>query len=1112
VKPSLVLICAVLVLASSSAVAHEGFLLQRADVGAESIVFTYEGDLWLVDKDGGTAHRVTRHQGYEGWAKFSPDNKWIAFSASYDGGYDVYVMPATGGEPRRLTFHPSGDRVLGWHPDGEHVLFRSRREHANLLEEVFLISVDGGMPERLAIDRGGLACLSPDGNKLAYNRIPREARTWKRYQGGMAQEIWVADFTTGAIDKITDWPGTDNFPMWHGDAIYFNSDRQDGTLNIYKYDTNTGATTRLTHYRDYDVKRPSIGEGEIVFQYGEQLHLLDVTTGAVQKVAIEIPSDRVRMRPELVSVSPTTGSFGLSPAGERVLIEARGEIANLPAEEGDPVNLTVTSASREKNAAWSPNGKWIAFVSDRTGEEEIYLVDQKGGDWKQLTRGGKGLLMQPVWSPDSKYLCYSDKFMRLNLVEVDGGDHKVIDQSEYDDAWERWGIQDYVWSPDSKWIAYSKQHYNMHESIYLYEVAGGKTTRLTDDMHSDWSPSFAPGGEYLYFLSNRTFNPIMGRQDQNHVFLNVARPYMILLHEDARSPFFADDTVVAVTDDDDDDDGDKDDGDKDDGEDNGDNGGDDGENGDDIRIDLDGIQQRVLAAAGVAAGDYYRLEAIEGGFLYLSRTEPVFLKYQNVNDGTGGSLELMKYDLEEEETSAVLSGIANYHQSADGKKLIYRAGPRYGVVDAGANASVGDGEVDISAVRLRVTRAEEFKQIFDEAWRIQRDWFYDPGMHGVDWQKIHDKYSKLVPYCGTRGDLNYLIGEMIGELNIGHTYIFGGDFADSGPRVGTGLLGAGFAVEPGKDYYRIVNIIDGVPWDPRQRSPLNEPGVPVDEGDYLIAIDGHEVQVGDNVYALLEDKAGRIVTLTVNSKATSTDATDVRVRTVYNEFGLRYRQWVDGNRAKVQQDSRDRIAYVHIPNMGQGGLVEFGRQYYPQTLKEAMIIDVRYNGGGFTGDMIIDRLERELWCITKPREGKTCRDPERVFHGPLVVLINENSGSNAEYFSQAIKLKQLAPIMGVRTWGGAVGIEPHQDMVDGSGTTPPQFGLYGLDGTWQIEGHGVDPDIVVMNLPSDVVAGEDTQLDKAIEFLLDTLATGGDTWHIPPTPEFPNKSKAGEER
>jgi tricorn protease len=1088
--------------ANAAAPDQPGYLARYADIGGGNIVFTYEGDLWLVPEQGGEARRLTTHAGNEVMGKISADGKLVAFTAEYDGGNDIYVMDVLGGEPKRLTWHPAADTMLDWCPDGSGVVISSNREYPNR-GQLFKVFLDGGMEQRLPVDRGSLASMAPDGSGLAYNRINRQTATWKRYEGGMAQDVWVKDFKGGDITKITDWSGTDSFPMWGQGAIYFISDREDGTLNVYAYDTATKQTKRMTTFKDYDVKWPSYGEGKIVFQYGAGLSVLDCATGQVRKVPVTVHSDRRHVREEFMDDAPSIGAFGLSPGGERAVLESRGELLNLPAKDGDALNLTQSSGSREKYGTWSPDGGRIAFVSDRTGEEQIYVMPAKGGAAKQLTTGDFGFTMQPVWSPDGKSLIFADKFLRLNLVDVATGKTSVVVQGEYDDAWERWGIMDYVWSSDSRWIAYTKQTGNMNEEIWLHDTKTGTATMVTDNMYNSWSPSFSRDGKYLYFLSNRTFNPIMCRIDQQHVFLDVARPYVALLQAGGRSPFYKGDTDVPVT-----------------------VLGATTEGAKDVpaakksagkgaassgtpavNIDLAGLGDRILACEGVDAGNWFRLEACDGGFLMLRKNDPEFLKYQNVDDRTGGELDLVKYDLGDKELTDLMSGIANYHQSADGKKLIFRAGSKYGIVDSGKAAKTSDGKLATNGVKLRVDHLAEYRQMFDETWRIQRNFFYDKNMQGTDWQAMHDKYAPFVAGCGSRGDLSYLLGEMISELNLGHTYVQGGDFEPGPAPIRTGLLGCTFTREGEQSYYRFAGIVPGVAWDPKYVSPLREPGVDVKNGDYLVAIDGVQVKYPDNVYAHLVDKAGQNVTLTVASDAAGKVTRTVRLKTLRSEGDLRYRAWVDANLDYVTKKSGGDIAYLHIPNMGEEGLVEFGRSYYAQTEKPAMIIDERYNGGGFTGDMIIDRLERVLWSMTQPREGKSGRNPERAFHGPLVVLINEDTGSNGEFFAEAIKRLKLAKVIGMRTWGGSIGIEPHQDLVDGGGITPPQFGLFGLDGSWPIEGWGVDPDIIVMNMPKDVVDGKDTQLDFAIDYLQKELATNGAKWQIPAVPAYPDKSK-----
>jgi tricorn protease len=1088
-------ILAGLIVLTATAGAQEAHLMRWADVHRDTIIFTYEDDLWLVPAAGGDARRITSHPGSERYAKFSPDGATIAFTAGYDGGTDVYIMDARGGVPTRLTFHPAPDKVLGWHPDGQRVLFRSRRAFPSRGEEVYLIAVEGGMPVRLPVDRAGLASLSPDAGSLVYNRISREDSTWKRYQGGMAQDLWLGSFAAGDFQRITTWVGTDNYPMWQGDAIYFNSDRTDGTLNLHRYEVATGEITALTSSDEYDVKYPSDGPGAIVYQNGERLWLLDLETGESSVVDVRLGSDRVPVRPALEGIGSHHGSFRVMPDGETLLLEARGEILAIPSDDGEATNPTGTSGSREKDGVPSPDGRWIALNSDRGGQEDLWLVPADGdGDWRRLTDDGV-FNLQPAWSPDGEHLVWSDKEMRLNLVALDTGEITVVDQSEVDDAWLRWGIQDYVWSPDGRWIAYSKMEASLYEAIFIYSMDSGETHRVTDHVYQDWSPAFSTDGRYLFFLSNRTFNPVMGFVDQNHVFLDMALPYVVVLRAGDPSPFEP---------------GSDDDGDRKGGNEEGEDNSEDNHGSDKVvvEIDFDGIAHRIVAADGVKPGNYFRLEATTDGFLYLAKNANEFLKYQTVSDRTRGTLELWGYTLADASASKLMDGIANFHLSADGDTLVYRAGSKYGIVETGVEAEVGDGAVPLDGVKIRVDRRAEFEQIFAEAWRIQRDWFYDPGMHGVDWQTVFDKYQPLVASCGNRSDLNYLIGEMIGELNIGHTYVWGGDYGKRPQRVRVGLLGADLSIPDGGSHHRIDHIIPGLNWQTRssERSPLAAPGCGAENGDYLIAIDGVEVAADDNVFARLEDKVGRTVTVTYNDRPTAEGASVCKVTPIASERTLRERDWVEANRRTVDQASGGAVGYLYLPAMMENGLIEFARAFYPDYTKKAFIIDERYNGGGFVGDMIIDRLERQLWAFTQPREGIVLRDPERCFHGHLAVLINEDTGSNGEYFAQAIKLKGLATLIGMRTWGGAVGIEPHQDLVDGGGTTPPQFGIFDFDGNWIIEGHGVEPDIEVQNEPGDVLAGRDAQLEAALVHLADRMAA--QPMPVPDAPpEFPNKAK-----
>ncbi len=1057
----------------------ESHLMRFADVSKDYIVFTYENDLWLVPITGGKAKRITRSDGKEIFAKFSPDGSKIAFTANYDGGNDVYVMDRDGSEPVRLTFHPASDLVIDWYPDGKHILFRSRREWPYRADKLYKVSIDGGMPEKVYVDRAGLASLSPDGKQLAYNRISREFRHWKRYKGGMAQDIWVGSLATGDFRPITKFRGTDNFPMWHESGLYFTSDSIDGTMNIFRYDFKSKSFTQMTFYKDYDVKYPSLGPDHIVFQYNEELHLLNLKNGQIRKVAVEIPSDRTFVRSTLLkNPERFVYTFALSPDGKRALLNIRGEIVNMPTDEGVTYQLTPNSSdSREKNAIWSPDGQWIAFFSDKTGEEELYLVSPTGGEWKQVTKNGFGFRTNPKWSPDSKYIIFHDKFMRLNLLDVKTGKITVVDQGEYDDAWYEWGIQTYAWSPDSRWIAYSKLEQSLYPSIFLYNVETGKRYRVTSEMTKDWSPSFSKDGKYLYFLSNRTFKPIMGFVDQNHIFLDMTRPYVLVLKEGDPSPF------APQTE------------------------GDQKEKNSEesrannVQITTDNFEARIVPAP-VKSGNLFHLEAVEDGFVYLKKTEYEFLKYQFVNDeNRATNLELHRFSISKKKDETLMEGIGQYHLSADAKRLIYRAGNRFGVVDLG-KAKVGDGALNFKDVVLYIDRLKEFKQIFAEAWRIERDWFYDKNMHGLNWQKVRESYEKFVPFCGTREDLNYLIGEMIAELNAGHTYVYGGDL-ERGNYVSTGLLGADIKMENG--FPRIARIVKGDNSDEKLRSPFLEPGCPIKTGDYILGIDGVKLEKNANIYQYLQGKANKLVEILYNSQQDFKGAKTYQIKTLGSEYALRYNEWVEQKANYVAQKSNGQIGYVHLPNMMEAGLIQFAKWFYPQYYKKAIIIDVRYNTGGFTSKMIHDRLERTINTYVQPREGKPTPVPERTFGGYLALIINHDTGSDGELFSDAWKLRELGPVIGERTWGGAVGIEPHQHLVDGGITTPPQFGEYNARGEWVIEGHGVDPTIPVTNWPKDVLKGRDAQLDKAIEVLMKKIASGPKS--VFPKPTYPDKSK-----
>lgn len=1063
-------------------------LMRFADVRGDVVVFTYEGDIWKGSIRGGEAYRITSDKGEERYAKISPDEKWIAFTAEYDGGVDVYVMPIDGGEPKRLTYHPSADLVLGWTPDSENVLFRTRREYPMRGEQIYTVNISGGNEKKLPIDRGGLASISPCGKYIAYCRLSGENATWKRHEGGDAQEIWMGSLETKDYSVIAPWRGIDNYPMWWKSRIYFLSDREKGTMNIFRYDVSTKEVKAITQFDDFDIKYPSLGDGKIIFNYKEKLHILNLDNETIVPVNLKIVSDRVKVREDFVEPNETTGAFGLSPDGKTFILESRGEILLIPTEKekGLPRNITNTSGIREKNPAFSPDGKWIAFISDKTGEEEIYLIDSKGEkELKQITSGNKGYRMNLVWSPDSKYILFHDKYMKLNLLDVSTGKIDIVDQGEFDDGWERWGIQDYVFSPDSKWIAYTKKMENTNEAIFLYSLIEKKSYPVTTDLYQNFSPSFDPKGKYLYFLSNRSFEPIMGVVDQEHIFINMTRPYVAVLNPNDTNPFTPtfeekseqkeeqteskekSKTIAPPQ----------------------------------YKIDPKGIMERTFAVENVERGIYFRLEATDDGFLMLKGEEPLFENcYTVVTDKTSDTYNLVAYNLKDKKIADGIKGINNYHLSNDKKKTVYKSGKKFGVIDSNGKGNVGDGAIDFSSAKFKINFKEEFVQIFNEAYRIERDWFYDKNLHGVDFEGLKNKLLSYVPECGTRSDLNYLIGELIAELNIGHTYVWGGDLRADSKKVPVVLLGVDLNFD--ENYPKITKIYKPEEVDPEIKSSFY--GTFVKEGFYIISVDGKEATKNVNFYSLLENR-NKIVEIFVNDKPQKEGARKILVNPIRNEMALRYRVWVDENRAKVSKMSNGKIGYVHIPDMGEEGLKEFGRTYYSQLDKPALIIDDRYNAGGFTGDMLINRLEKKIWAATQPREGKPSLNPEKGCYAHLALLINEDTGSCGEFYATAFKVKKFGKVFGMRTWGGAIGIEAHQDLVDGGTVTPPQYGLYSLDRKWLIEGRGVDPDVEIQNMPKEVLEGKDPQLETAVNYLLEELRK--DPKEIPPPPPYPNKAR-----
>ncbi len=1055
--------------------ADETLLLRFPDIHGEQIAFVYAGDIWMVSSTGGTARRLTSHQGLEVFPKFSPDGQWIAFSGEYSGSRQVFVISVNGGTPRQLTFYndvgpmpPRGgfdNRILGWTPDGRNIVFRANRLPWGVrMGRPYMVSLDGGLETPMAIPEGGGGDLSPDGTRMAYTPMDREFRTWKRYRGGRAQDVWIYDLKKDTAEPITDLPATDNQPVWVDDTVYYTSDR-DWKLNLYAYNTRSGDTRQVTRHKEYDVLWPSGGPGAVVYENGGAIWRYDTASGKSRQVPIHVAGDLPHVAPTVKNVSDNIEWFELSPSGARALFAARGEVFTVPAEHGEPRNITRSQGVRELSPVWSPDGRQVAYLSDRSGEYEVWVRDQDGsGEEKRITTDGDIWRFPLLWSPDGEKLAFGDKKQRLRYVEVDSGRVVDVDRSQRND------ITTYAWSPDSNWLAYTKVADTLVSQIWLYSLEDEEASALTDPLIGNFSPVFDPEGRYLYFFSNRDFNLTFSGYEFAYLYTGPTRLYMGTLNTDVARPFqprsdeeepgedHAEDSEEAE--------------DSENAEKEGDDEADEKDDDDKpLRIDIDGFNNRVVAVPG-PAGNYSQLAANADGPLYV------------FGDGNGpGTLKI--YNIEDEKEETILEKIGGYALSRDGKKLIYSAGDNRGIIDVKPGQKSGDGKLNLAHMDVRIDPRAEWAQMYMDAWRTLRDWFYDPDLHGVDWEKMKRRYEHLLPHVAHRADLDYILGELGGELNTGHFYVQSGDQPGVERRDG-GLLGAELeAHESG--YYRIMKIFPGENWHSDFRSPLTEPGVDVKEGEFIIAIDGEEVTTRDNPYRFLQNKAGRQVTLTINDKPTTEDARQVQVRPIARETNLRYLDWVKDRRRRVAELSDGRIGYIHLPNTAGAGNRELFKYFYPQSDTEALIVDVRYNGGGFIPDRMIELLDRPVlnyWVRRGLIPGST---PAFSHTGPKVCLINGYSSSGGDAFPYYFRKRGLGSLLGMRTWGGLIGLSGNPGFVDGGTVLVPTFRFMDTDGEWAVENEGISPDIEVLDDPAAVVRGEDPTLEKGVALLLQEL-------------------------
>ena len=1067
----------------ASAQNHETKLLRFPAVHGNQVVFTYAGDLYTVPLKGGVARKLTSYSdGYEVFARFSPDGKQIAFTGQYDGNTEVFLIPSEGGVPKRLTYTATlhrddiSDRMgpnnilMTW-ADNNHIVYRSRKQSFNSFKgQLFKVSTEGGLSEELPLPSGGFCTYSPDGKKLAYNRVFREFRTWKYYKGGMADDVWIYDFATKKVDRITNTINQEIFPMWHGDKVYFLSDR-DRTMNLFVYDFNTKQTTKLTNYTYYDIKFPSLGDHSIIYENGGELFNYELATGEITKIPVYIENDLITGRNALKDASRLIRSWAIAPDGKRVTFGARGDVYTVPAKHGITRNLTQSSGAHDRNVEWSPDGKYISYISDRTGEDEIYIQNQNGLEKAiQITSGSDTYKYNPVWSPDSKKLLWSDKMGRLVYVDVNTKKVTTVVADSKD-----WEIRDYTWSPDSRWIAYTLPHNRSVNQIMVYGLDDGKTHAVTDEWYSAGSPEFDPEGKYLYFTSSRDFHPIYSWTEWNHAYQDMQQVYMVTLRKDIPSPFAPENDEVSIKKEEK---SSKKKADKKDVN---------AKKNSNISIDFDGITNRVIKVSK-KPGSYWNLSAVKGKIYYV---------FNSAKAGMQMKLFTLKTKKETD-----LGKIGSFVISADKKKMLINTHGKYAVINLPSSKINAKDFVDVSDMKVMVNLPEEWNQIFTESWRQMRDFFYAPNMHGLDWPKIKEKYGALVPYVKNRNDLNYLIGEMIGELSIGHAYVNGGD-KPKPKRISTGLLGAKISRDA-SGYFRIDKILKGENWTKETRSPLTEPGVNINEGDFIVAINGKPVTETNDLYTMLVGTAGKEVMLSVNSRPNKDGAHNEIVVPIADEAGLYYYNWVMNNIEKVNKATNGQVGYIHIPDMGPEGLNEFVKLFYPQLNKKALIIDDRGNGGGNVSPMIIERLARKLTLYGTSRNNDITTKPEQMMLGPKVLLIDNYSASDGDLFPYQFKKLKLGTVIGVRSWGGVVGIRGSLPFIDGGDLRKPEFAPFDTEGKWAIEGHGVDPDIVVDNDPAKEYTGDDQQLDKAIEVALEQMKQ---VKPIPPIPPFPDKSK-----
>jgi tricorn protease len=1078
-------------------------LFRYPDVSDKHIVFAYGGDLWVVNKEGGTANKLSSPSGAEGFARFSPDGSKIAFSGNYDGNYDIYVIPTLGGLPTRITYHGMADRLTDWYPNGVDLLYTSSRESGKQrFSQFYKVNAAGGISQKLPIAYGEYGSLSADGKKLAFIERSVVNATWKRYRGGMNGNVWLFDLETLASENISNTDAGSEMPMWSGDKIFYLSDRGvDVRANIWVYDTKTKTTTQVTKYTDFDIHFPAIGPKEIVYEAGGNLVLLDLATYKTKTVNVNVVTDLITVKPRTEEVSKYVSTVMISPDGNRALIEARGEIFSLPAEDGYVQNLTRTSASAERYPAWSPDGKYVAYWSDKSGEYELSIKDMSpGGVEKKLTSMGPGFRYNIYWSPNSKKMAFVDQAMNINVYNMESN---TVDKIDKDISLFEGGLQSWrcSWSSDSQWLAYDKTGDNNQQAIWIYNAKTKTLKQATSGFYSDRNPVFDPDGKYLYLATNRNFQPVYSDFDNSWSYPNSTELAVITLTKDTKSPLSMKNDTVAIA---------KveekpkeDDKPKEDAK---------GKKKSDVaakeekketpkdstkevKIDFDLFEQR-LVVLPTAAGNLGQLTAASGKI--------AFVRYPNTGAGDEGKSSLRFFSIEDREEKTIMDGVNAYEASADGKKILILKDGQQAIVKFDADQKF-EKPLRIAEMQMTINPQEEWKQIFTDAWRFERDFFYDKNMHGVDWNAVRTQYGALLTDCVNRNDVNFLIGEMIGELNASHTYRYGGDIEGAKNR-DVGYLGIDWTKKDG--FFAVEKVIRGAAWDNEVRSSLDEPGINVGEGDFILAVNGVALNDFPDPWAAFEGLADKTVELTVNKKASWEGAKTVVVKTMRDETRLRNLAWIESNRQMVDKQSGGKLGYIYVPDTGVEGQNELVRQFYGQWNKEGLVIDERFNNGGQIPDRFIELLNRKPLAYWDVRDGKNWQWPPVAHFGSMAMLINGWSGSGGDAFPDFFRKAGLGPLIGTRTWGGLIGISGSPALIDGGGVTTPTFRMYNPDGTWFKEGHGVDPDIEVKEDPTALAKGIDPQIQKAIEQVMKDIQAKGPIQ--PKVPPMEDRSRNGK--